>query len=89
MCTQIEAGKSKETTSEVMERAPSEHSSLLGLNDAADEFFDVPEPTDYEQSEAGWTSDFGPEISQVYIKVIFFLHESEFAVNLWLYCRYS
>ncbi|PPD79714.1 hypothetical protein GOBAR_DD23367 [Gossypium barbadense] len=68
MCTQIEAGKTKETTSEVMERAPSEHSSLLGLNDAADEFFDVPEPTDYEQSEAGWTSDFGPEISQVYIK---------------------
>ncbi|KAA3468789.1 protein ENHANCED DISEASE RESISTANCE 2-like isoform X1 [Gossypium australe] len=64
MCTQIEAGKSKETTSEVMERAPSEHSSLLGLNDAADEFFDVPEPTDYEQSEDGWTSDFGPEISQ-------------------------
>ncbi|KAA3468790.1 protein ENHANCED DISEASE RESISTANCE 2-like isoform X1 [Gossypium australe] len=68
MCTQIEAGKSKETTSEVMERAPSEHSSLLGLNDAADEFFDVPEPTDYEQSEDGWTSDFGPEISQVHIK---------------------
>ncbi|KAB2071286.1 hypothetical protein ES319_A08G211100v1 [Gossypium barbadense] len=64
MCTQIEAGKSKETTSEVMERAPSEHSSLLGLNDAADEFFDVPEPTDYEQSEDGWTSDFGPEVSQ-------------------------
>ncbi|MBA0827089.1 hypothetical protein Goarm_011891 [Gossypium armourianum] len=64
MCTQIEAGKTKETTSEVMERAPSEHSSLLGLNDAADEYFDVPEPTDYEQSEAGWTSDFGPEISQ-------------------------
>nr|KJB26209.1 hypothetical protein B456_004G230200 [Gossypium raimondii] len=64
MCTQLEAGKTKETTSEVMERAPSEHSSLLGLNDAADEFFDVPEPTDYEQSEAGWTSDFGPEISQ-------------------------
>ncbi|XP_052874365.1 protein ENHANCED DISEASE RESISTANCE 2-like isoform X1 [Gossypium arboreum] len=68
MCTQIEAGKSKETTSEVMERAPSEHSSLLGLNDAADEFFDVPEPTDYEQSEDGWTSDFGPEVSQVHIK---------------------
>ncbi|TYI16127.1 hypothetical protein ES332_A08G233300v1 [Gossypium tomentosum] len=64
MCTQIEAGKSQETTSEVMERAPSEHSSLLGLNDAADEFFDVPEPTDYEQSEDGWTSDFGPEVSQ-------------------------
>ncbi|XP_017983568.1 PREDICTED: protein ENHANCED DISEASE RESISTANCE 2 isoform X3 [Theobroma cacao] len=61
MCTQIEAGKIKENMCEVMERAPSEHSSLVGLNDAADEFFDVPEPTDYDQSEDGWASDFGPE----------------------------
>ncbi|XP_022752867.1 protein ENHANCED DISEASE RESISTANCE 2-like isoform X2 [Durio zibethinus] len=62
MCTQIEAGKIKESMSEGMERAPSEHSSLVGLNDAADEFFDVPEPTDDDQSEDGWTSDFGPEV---------------------------
>ncbi|XP_038992733.1 protein ENHANCED DISEASE RESISTANCE 2-like [Hibiscus syriacus] len=62
MCTQIEAGKTKETITEGMERAPSEHSILLGLNDAADEFFDFPEPTDYDQSEGGWASDFGPEV---------------------------
>lgn len=71
MCTQIEAGKIKENMCEVMERAPSEHSSLVGLNDAADEFFDVPEPTDYDQSEDGWASDFGPEgYSQVCVKVV-------------------
>ncbi|GMI88915.1 hypothetical protein like AT2G28320 [Hibiscus trionum] len=62
MCTQIEAGKTKETITEGMERDPSEHSSLLGLNDAADKFFDVPEPTDYVHSEDGWASDFGPEV---------------------------
>ncbi|XP_040969199.1 protein ENHANCED DISEASE RESISTANCE 2-like isoform X3 [Gossypium hirsutum] len=62
MCTQIEAGKSKEILSEGMEKAPSEHSSLVGLNDAADEFFDVPEPTDYDQSTDGWDSDYAPEV---------------------------
>ncbi|MBA0807351.1 hypothetical protein Gohar_023160, partial [Gossypium harknessii] len=62
MCTQIEAGKSKENLSEGMEKAPSEHSSLVGLNDAADEFFDVPEPTDYDQSTDGWDSDYAPEV---------------------------
>ncbi|KAE8670488.1 Pleckstrin (PH) and lipid-binding START domains-containing protein isoform 2 [Hibiscus syriacus] len=61
MCKRIEAGKAKENMSVAMERAPSEHSSLVGLNDAADEFFDVPEPTDYDQTEDGWASDFGPE----------------------------
>lgn len=41
-------------------------SSLVGLNDAADEFFDVSEPLDYDQSENGWPSDFGQEMySQV------------------------
>ncbi|TYI80798.1 hypothetical protein E1A91_D05G111400v1 [Gossypium mustelinum] len=62
MCTQIEAGKSKENLSEGMEKAPSEHSSLVGFNDAADEFFDVPEPTDYDQSTDGWDSDYAPEV---------------------------
>ncbi|TYJ33539.1 hypothetical protein E1A91_A05G109900v1 [Gossypium mustelinum] len=62
MCTQIEAGKSKENLSEGMEKEPSEHSSLVGLNDAADEFFDVPEPTDYDQSTDGWDSDYAPEV---------------------------
>ncbi|KAK8683598.1 hypothetical protein V6N13_039653 [Hibiscus sabdariffa] len=62
MCAQIEAGKTKENMSIAMERAPSEPSSLVGINDAADEFFDVPEPTDYDQTEDGWASDFGSEV---------------------------
>ncbi|XP_012471524.1 protein ENHANCED DISEASE RESISTANCE 2 [Gossypium raimondii] len=62
MCTEIEAGKTKENMNEAMERASSEHSSLVGLNDAADEFFDVPEPTDHDRAEDGWASDFGPEV---------------------------
>ncbi|KAE8727161.1 protein-tyrosine sulfotransferase-like [Hibiscus syriacus] len=61
MCKRIESGKGKENMIVAMERAPSEHSSLVGLNDAADEFFDVPEPTDYAQTEDEWASDFGPE----------------------------
>ncbi|MBA0552738.1 hypothetical protein Golob_023518 [Gossypium lobatum] len=62
MCTEIEAGKTKENMNEAMERASSEHSSLVGLNDAADEFFDVPEPIDHDRAEDGWASDFGPEV---------------------------
>ncbi|XP_009770311.1 protein ENHANCED DISEASE RESISTANCE 2 isoform X1 [Nicotiana sylvestris] len=42
-------------------KSPSEHASLMGLNDASDEFFDVSEPLDYDESENGWPSDFGPE----------------------------
>lgn len=49
-----------------VDKLPSEQSSLVGLNDAADEFFDVPEPSDYDQAENGWPPDFGSEIySQV------------------------
>ncbi|KAL8506366.1 hypothetical protein ACS0TY_017299 [Phlomoides rotata] len=47
---------------EEMVKSPSEHSSIVGLNDAADEFFDVPEPLDYDQSETSWPSDNGPEM---------------------------
>ncbi|CAM8955638.1 unnamed protein product [Rhodiola kirilowii] len=36
-------------------------SSLRDLNDADDEFFDVPDPSDYDHSEDDWTSSFGPE----------------------------
>ena len=83
MCTQIEAGKIKVNMSEGMERAPSEHSSLVGLNDAADEFFDVPEPTDYDQSEDGWTSDFGPEVySQVCVKVVIIVFTMQMTLQL-------
>ena len=59
-------GKTKENTAEEMEKTPSEHASLVSLNDASDEFFDVPEPSDYDQSENSWTPDFGPDMySQV------------------------
>ncbi|CAN1171878.1 Protein ENHANCED DISEASE RESISTANCE 2 [Linum perenne] len=42
---------------EEADKAPSEHASIGGLNDAADEFFDVPEPSDNEC----WSYDFGSE----------------------------
>lgn len=59
-------GKTKENIAEEMEKTPSEHGSLVSLNDAADEFFDVPEPSDCDQSEYSQTSDFSPDIySQV------------------------
>ncbi|XP_031113088.1 protein ENHANCED DISEASE RESISTANCE 2-like isoform X1 [Ipomoea triloba] len=60
--TRVETGKHKEDMEEEVVKTPSEHASLTGLNDAADEFFDVPEPLDCEQSENGWASDFGPEM---------------------------
>lgn len=51
---------------EEVPKEPSEHSSLIGLNDASDEFFDVSKPLDYDESENGWPDDFGPEMhSQV------------------------
>ncbi|KAG8371315.1 hypothetical protein BUALT_Bualt13G0074900 [Buddleja alternifolia] len=59
--TRVEDGQNYEDVEEEMVKTPSEHSSLVGLNDAADEFFDVPEPLDYDQSENSWPSDFGPE----------------------------
>lgn len=59
----VENGKSKEKSSDEMDTCPSEHASLVGLNDVADEFFDVPEPSDSDDLENGWTSDFGAEIS--------------------------
>lgn len=63
--TSEENGKNMADMEEVA-KAPSEHASLMGLNDASDEFFDVSEPLDYDQSENGWPSDFGPEMySQV------------------------
>ncbi|CAN1171883.1 Protein-tyrosine sulfotransferase [Linum perenne] len=42
---------------EEADKAPSEHASIGGLNGAADEFFDVPEPSDNEC----WSYDFGSE----------------------------
>lgn len=55
-------GRAAEEMSDGSAKAPSEHASLVSLNDAADEFFDVPEPSD-DQSESSWSHDFVPEIS--------------------------
>ncbi|CAI9770817.1 unnamed protein product [Fraxinus pennsylvanica] len=59
--TRLENGQCKENMEEEAVKTPSEHSSLFGLNDTADEFFDVSEPLDYDQAANGWHSDFGPE----------------------------
>lgn len=48
-----------------------EHSILVGLNDASDEFFDVSEPLDYDPSETGWPSDYGPEMYSQVLPVTF------------------
>ncbi|XP_065868445.1 protein ENHANCED DISEASE RESISTANCE 2-like isoform X2 [Euphorbia lathyris] len=45
-----------------VDNTPSEHAILGGLNDAADEFFDVPESSDNEPSENGWGYDCGSEM---------------------------
>lgn len=66
-------GNGKENVSEEVDQVSSEHASLVGLNDAADEFFDVPEPSDYDDSENGWTSDFGPEMHSQVPSLSYFL----------------
>ncbi|PQQ08721.1 protein ENHANCED DISEASE RESISTANCE 2-like [Prunus yedoensis var. nudiflora] len=40
---------------------PEGRASLKGLHDAADEFFDVPEPTEYDQFENEWSADLSME----------------------------
>ncbi|XP_010264665.1 PREDICTED: protein ENHANCED DISEASE RESISTANCE 2-like isoform X2 [Nelumbo nucifera] len=47
---------------EEVEKQSSKSASLLVLNDVADEFFDVPEPSDFDPSENGWSSNMSPEI---------------------------
>ncbi|KAL6338598.1 hypothetical protein AAG906_021313 [Vitis piasezkii] len=42
-----------QSASREVDKTPSEHASLVGLNDAADEFFDVPEPSDSDLVENG------------------------------------
>lgn len=39
-------------------KTPSEHSTLVGLNDPPDESFGLSEPLDYDRSETGWQSDY-------------------------------
>nr|GMC48457.1 protein ENHANCED DISEASE RESISTANCE 2-like [Ipomoea batatas] len=44
-----------------MEDLDSEHSSLVGLGSACDEFYDVLEPSDDEEEDQGWSSSMIPE----------------------------
>ncbi|XP_062082103.1 protein ENHANCED DISEASE RESISTANCE 2-like isoform X5 [Humulus lupulus] len=60
--TMTREGSNKGNIAEEVDKAPSEHASLVSLNDAADEFFDVPEPSDYDQSETDWVPGFVPEM---------------------------
>lgn len=40
-----------------VEGPASSHTSLKGLDDTGDVFFDVPEPSDYEQSDGDWSPE--------------------------------
>lgn len=55
-CQCPEESSKLEWTDEV-ERPASSHTSLMGLNDTGDVFFDVPEPTDYDQSDGDWSPE--------------------------------
>ncbi|KAK9282728.1 hypothetical protein L1049_010948 [Liquidambar formosana] len=62
--TQDESRKTEEDNikEDEVEKSPSRASSLMGLNDAADEFFDVPEPTNYDHLDNDWTPESSPEL---------------------------
>lgn len=53
----------------MIENEADESTPLTGLNDAADEFFDVPEPSDDEE---GWPSDTSPDSRYVVFSVLEF-----------------
>lgn len=83
-------GMTKECMNEEVDKTPSEHASLVGLNDPADEFFDVPEPSDYDQLENGWSSDFDPEMySQVPFITKYFPLLTFILVGFATYCNIS
>ncbi|KAG4961253.1 Protein ENHANCED DISEASE RESISTANCE 2-like [Glycine soja] len=47
-----------------VDQTQSEHASLVTLNDADDEFYDVPEPSDCDVSENGWMTECSHQKSQ-------------------------
>jgi len=53
----------------------SEHGSLVGLDDVSDEFYDVPEQSDYDLTDEGWPSDCGQGACLQVKTVLFFLQE--------------
>ncbi|KAI4334387.1 hypothetical protein L6164_019086 [Bauhinia variegata] len=48
-----------------VDQMQSEHASLVSLNDADDEFFDVPETSDCDESDNGWAPDCSHKKSQL------------------------
>lgn len=50
-----------------VDQTQSEHACLVTLNDADDEFYDVPEPSDCDVSENGWMTECSHQKSQVKI----------------------
>ncbi|KAL0303167.1 UNVERIFIED_CONTAM: protein ENHANCED DISEASE RESISTANCE 2 [Sesamum radiatum] len=58
--TEVSLNRIQKKTSNETPRQRSGASSLVGLNDS-DEFFDVPEPSDDDQLENGWSSNTVPE----------------------------
>uniref|UniRef100_A0A5B7AM44 Protein ENHANCED DISEASE RESISTANCE 2-like n=1 Tax=Davidia involucrata TaxID=16924 RepID=A0A5B7AM44_DAVIN len=52
----VEEDKKEDEPDKLLSRS----SSLMGLNDATDEFFDVPEPLDDNQLKSDWPSDLSP-----------------------------
>ncbi|KAE9587955.1 hypothetical protein Lal_00003386 [Lupinus albus] len=63
---QIQAGDEKSHDNSVgeVDQTQSEHANLVNLNDADDEFYDVPEPSDYDESEYGWMAECSHQRSQ-------------------------
>ncbi|KAL2985667.1 hypothetical protein AAZX31_12G164100 [Glycine max] len=47
-----------------VDQTQSEHACLVTLNDADDEFYDVPEPSDCDESENGWMTECSQQKSQ-------------------------
>ncbi|KAE9585758.1 hypothetical protein Lal_00010189 [Lupinus albus] len=64
--TQIQAGDEKTHDNSVgeVDQTQSEHANLVSLNDADDEFYDVPEPSDCDESEYGWMTECSHQRSQ-------------------------
>ena len=48
-----------------VDHTQSEHASLVSLNDADDEFYDVLEPSDSDEPENGWMTECSHQKSQV------------------------
>lgn len=72
--TQIQVDDNNHDTSiGEVDPAQSEHSNLVSLNDADDEFYDVMEPLDCDESGNGWMAECSHQKSQVKLKIAAFI----------------